>query len=144
MNIAPILIVDRNPDDVEFARAYLQDQNIANPIDTAESGRDALAYLDADASLPALILIQLGDLSDMSGSELLSRLRADARTVATPVFAFSSSAHTAPAPVGDRPEPLVLLTRPIAFPHFGDFVRALNLELRLVSAPEPARSSEAS
>jgi len=87
---ASILLVEDNPDDRELTIAGLRDSNIANPIDVARDGQEALAYFDdSTRPLPALVLLDL-QLPRISGLEVLRRLRAAARTRLVPIVMLIS------------------------------------------------------
>ena len=92
MVIRKILLVEDNPDDVELTMRALRKSNIANEVDVARDGVEALSYLfdrpactrkDPDCA-PAVILLDL-KLPRIDGLEVLRRIRADERTKVLPV-----------------------------------------------------------
>jgi len=72
--------------------------NLANQVDVARDGQQALDYLfgegefaaSAGHALPTVVLLDIG-LPRLSGLEVLARLRADARTRLLPVVILTSS-----------------------------------------------------
>lgn len=98
MSIKTILLVEDNPQDELLTVRALRRANVANRIDVARDGQQALDYLfrtgefaDRDApELPTVILLDIG-LPRLSGLEVLERLRADERTELLPVVILTSS-----------------------------------------------------
>jgi CheY-like chemotaxis protein len=95
-----ILLVEDNEEDEELALRALRRSQVADRIEVARDGEEALAYLfcegpwrDRDASRqPDLILLDL-KLPKLDGIDVLRRLRADERTRRIPVVVFSSSSE---------------------------------------------------
>lgn len=98
MTMKSILLVEDNPQDEMLTLRALRKANVANRIDVARDGQQALDYLfraDEFANregpeLPTVILLDIG-LPRLSGLEVLERLRADARTELVPVVILTSS-----------------------------------------------------
>jgi two-component system response regulator len=92
-----ILLVEDNPDDEALTIRALKKHNIANRVEVARDGVEALDYLfgsgphaSREASLPQLVLLDL-KLPRMDGLEVLKHIRADARTRLLPVVVLTSS-----------------------------------------------------
>ena len=69
----------------------LKTHHLANRIQVARDGAEALAYLSAPgAALPRVVLLDL-KLPKVSGVEVLEAIRADERTRALPVVVLTSS-----------------------------------------------------
>src|SRR6476646_8009166 len=93
-----ILLVEDNPSDIGLTERALQKCRIGNELVVVEDGQDALDYLFASgrhagrdpAVLPALTLLDL-KLPEVSGLEVLRRIRSDARTRRLPVVILTSS-----------------------------------------------------
>lgn len=74
--ICPILLVEDNPMDVDLTRRAFARRKLANPIQVARDGEEALAYLprwEAGELLPAVILLDL-KLPKVDGLEVLRQL----------------------------------------------------------------------
>ena len=85
-----ILLVEENADDRDLTIRVLTRSKIANEIDVARDGEEALQYFEGHSrSLPALVLLDL-KLPKM-GLDVLKRVRADERTKLVPVVALTSS-----------------------------------------------------
>lgn len=102
-----IALVEDNPDNRLLARAILED---LYDIVEYESGPEAIDGMRHD--VPALVLLDIS-LPVMDGTEVLSRIRADAALRALPVIALTAHAMS-----GDREKYLSLgfdayVTKPI-------------------------------
>ncbi len=86
-----ILLVEDNPDDRELTLRALRQHRLANRIEVARDGAEALAFLSAaSAPLPKVVLLDL-KLPKVSGIEVLEAIRADDRTRTLPVVVLTSS-----------------------------------------------------
>lgn len=91
-----ILIVDDSPKDVELTIAALAENNLANEVDVAEDGVEALDYLykrgkfDNGNGNPAVILLDI-KMPRMNGIELLKHIRSDPKFKFIPVIMVTSS-----------------------------------------------------
>ena len=93
-----ILLVEDNPEDLELALRALRKANLANHIQTARDGAEALDYIFAEGEYsgrkvedsPKVILLDL-KLPKVDGLEVLKRLKSDPRTRAIPVVVLTSS-----------------------------------------------------
>jgi hypothetical protein len=93
-----ILLVEDNVQDEMLILRTLKKVNLANDVDVARDGQQALDYLfctgeyseRAGAGLPTVVLLDIG-LPRLSGLEVLERLRADPRTRLQPVVILTSS-----------------------------------------------------
>lgn len=93
-----ILIVEDNPLDLEMTLRGLRKAKLANRIEVARDGAEALEFLFCEGAhagrrmedVPQLVLLDL-KLPKIDGLEVLARLKADARTRAIPVVMLTSS-----------------------------------------------------
>lgn len=98
MKARSILLVEDNPQDEFLIRRSLAALNPGNKVDVVRDGRQALDYLFREGKfaglkgepLPAAVLLDIG-LPDVSGHEVLARLRVDERTQCLPVVILTSS-----------------------------------------------------
>ena len=98
MNRKSILLVEDDAHDEMLILRALRRINLANEIDIARDGQQALDYLFAEGEfagrageeLPAVVLLDIG-LPRLSGLEVLARLRNDPRTRLQPVVMLTSS-----------------------------------------------------
>jgi CheY-like chemotaxis protein len=90
-----ILLVEDNPADVRWAQESLREGRLANEMDVARDGEEALAYLRrqgkfAGVKLPDLILLDL-NLPKKDGVEVLAEIRSDAELKDMPVAVLTTS-----------------------------------------------------
>ncbi len=93
-----ILLVEDNDQDEKLILRALRKVNLANQVDVARDGQQALDYLFAEGEfasragqpLPTVVLLDI-NLPRISGLDVLKRLRADPRTHLLPVVVLTSS-----------------------------------------------------
>lgn len=98
MSIKSILLVEDNPQDEMLTLRALRRANVANRIDVARDGQQALDYLFREGDyadregpdLPTVVVLDIG-LPRLSGLEVLEHLRSDDRTTLLPVVILTSS-----------------------------------------------------
>ena len=90
-NCATILLVEDNPADYETALRAFRSANMSNPIHRCEDGDEAIEFLNATRTLPALILLDL-NLPGTDGRELLVEIKQSPRLKWIPVIALTTSA----------------------------------------------------
>jgi two-component system response regulator len=96
--LAQIFLVEDNPHDVELALHALRKRKVANTIQVARDGAEALEYLFGEGRYagrdvrrtPNLILLDL-KLPLVDGLEVLARVKGDPRTRHIPVVVLTSS-----------------------------------------------------
>jgi two-component system response regulator len=92
-----ILLVEDNPNDVELTLHALKRANVANRIEVARDGAEALEFIfgtGARADLqnhPGMILLDL-KLPKVDGMEVLRRVKEDPRTRPIPVIRYLRAA----------------------------------------------------
>ena len=93
-----ILLVEDNPDDMEMTLHALREAKLANRIQIARDGAEALDFIFCQGvfasrkmeSGPKMILLDL-KLPKIDGREVLARIKSDARTKKIPVIILTSS-----------------------------------------------------
>lgn len=126
-------MVEDNPNDLELALHALKKHKLANRIQVARDGAEALEFLfgkDGSATrlpkTPKIILLDL-KLPKVDGLEVLRRIKKDPRTRSIPVTVLSSSREDR-----DLAEAYSLgvnsyIVKPVGFHAFVDAVRQLGL-----------------
>lgn len=140
--VKTILLVEDNSDDEELTRLALEKSNIANTLDVARDGAQALdylfrrgAYAERDpADLPTIVLLDL-KLPKVDGLEVLRQLRADERTRLMPVVILTSSKEERDLATGYRLGANSYIRKPVDFDKFVEAVRQLGLYWLVLNEP---------
>jgi CheY-like chemotaxis protein len=136
-----ILLVEDDPGHARLIERNLCRALITNPIVTLSDGQQAVDYLwrentyaGASHALPLLLLLDL-NLPGLDGSQVLARIKADARTKHIPVIILTTT---------DEPYEIkrcyelgcsVYLTKPVEYEQFAEAMRKLGLFLSIVKLP---------
>jgi CheY-like chemotaxis protein len=98
VNPSEILLVEDSPQDAELTLRALRKANLANHIEIARDGAEALDYLFCEGAysgrsiedVPKVVLLDL-KLPKVDGLEVLQRMKSDPRTRLIPVVVLTSS-----------------------------------------------------
>ena len=133
MNEKTILLVEDNPDDEELTLRALRRAKVANEVAVAHDGVEALDYLfrrgrfeGIAASRPALVVLDL-KLPKLGGIEVLTQIRADARTETLPVVVLTSSTEDEDIIRSYRSGANSYVRKPVNFAEFTSAVGQLGL-----------------
>lgn len=138
-----ILLVEDSPNDVELTLEALSEHNLANEVEVAKDGQEALDYLyyqerfsDRLNGNPAVILLDL-KLPKINGIEVLKRVRTDEKLKLIPVVVLTSSHEEK-----DRVESYNLgvnayVVKPVDFHAFIDAVKNLGMFWAIINEPPP-------
>ncbi len=143
MNAMPvtILLIEDDPGHARLIEKNVRRAGVANDITHKSDGTTALEYLfgrgEAVKAEPILVLLDL-NLPDMSGTEILARIKADKLLKRTPVIVLTTT--------DDRGEIQrcydlgcnVYITKPVEYEGFASAIRQLGLFLTVMQMPEPA------
>lgn len=138
-----IVMVEDDEGHARLIERNIRRAGISNRLTHFTDGTSALDYLFNAATGPmhggpALILLDL-NLPDMSGTDILARIKADARLHRTPVVVLTTT--------DDRLEIQrcydlgcnVYVTKPVNYESFADAIRQLGLFLSVIQVPEPGK-----
>ena len=136
-----ILLVEDDPGHARLIERNLRRALITNEIVTLSDGQQAVDYLfkertyaEATHALPLLMLLDL-NLPQLDGYQVLTRLKADARTRHIPVIILTTT---------DEPHEIercyalgcnVYITKPVEYEQFAEAMRKLGLFLSIVQIP---------
>jgi two-component system, chemotaxis family, response regulator Rcp1 len=130
MELHRLLVVEDSESDIELLREALADSEPAIELDVVRHGEDALSFLRREgefeaAERPDLVVLDL-NLPRMGGFEVLSALREDVdpRLRRLPVIVFTTSATTTDVDRAYDLHASSFVTKPTAFEHYLDAVRA--------------------
>lgn len=129
-----ILLVEDNPDDEELTRLAFAECRIANRLDVARDGQEALDYLFAagkyagrdPCELPQVVLLDL-KLPKIDGLEVLRRIRANGNTRLLPVVILTTSKEQKDLVASYSLGANSYIQKPVDFAQFLEAVRQLGL-----------------
>jgi two-component system response regulator len=140
-----ILLVEDNPQDVKLALHAFKKHKLANHIQVARDGAEAVHFLfgtgpyeGRDISRrPKVVLLDL-KLPFLDGIEVLQRIRSDPRTLTLPVVVLTSSAEEPDIAKCYQLGVNSYIVKPVDFDQFIDVSRQLGLYwLLLNQLPAP-------
>ena len=127
-----LLLIEDNPQDLELALRALRKANLANRIEVARDGAEALDYLFAEgphvgrsiADTPKVILLDL-KLPKVDGLDVLRRIKGDPRTKLIPVVVLTSSREQRDVVESYKLGVNSYIVKPVEFDKFVDAVKDL-------------------
>lgn len=140
-----ILLVEDNPRDLDLTLRALKKHNLANHVQVARDGAEALDYLFGAGAFagrdvsdrPRVVLLDL-KLPKVDGLEVLRRIRQDERTRLIPVVVLTSSQEDRDIIESYRLGVNSYITKPMDFDKFLDCVKHLGMYWLLLNhAPYP-------
>jgi CheY-like chemotaxis protein len=145
-----ILLVEDNRDDLELAMHALRKENLANHIQIARDGEEALDFLFCtgpytDRSFdrpPKLVLLDL-KLPKVDGLEVLRRMKSDPRTRAIPVVILTSSKEERDLTRGYGLGANSYIQKSVDFQQFQETVKIAGLYWLLINQPAPVAAAKA-
>jgi two-component system response regulator len=141
-NDIEILLVEDNPRDAEMTLRALRKQNLANKVQLAKDGAEALDFLFARGAythrdpnhVPKLVLLDL-KLPKVSGLEVLRAIKGDEQTRTIPVVVLTSSQEEKDMVESYRLGVNSYIVKPVDFDKFVESVGQLGLYWLLVNKP---------
>lgn len=146
-NHVEILLVEDNPNDLELALHALKRNNLANHIEVARDGAEALDFLFGTGAYagrpidekPKVILLDL-KLPKVDGLEVLQQVKADPRTRTIPVVVLTSSREERDVVESYELGVNSYIVKPVDFEQFTEAVRSLGLYWLLLNQPPQINS----
>jgi two-component system response regulator len=129
-----LLLVEDNPEDLELCLRALRQANLANHVQVARDGAEAIDFIFCEGPHvgrqindgPKVILLDL-KLPKIDGLEVLQRLKADPRTRLIPVVVLTSSKEQRDLIESYRLGVNSYIVKPVNFERFTEAVRELGL-----------------
>lgn len=115
--------------DVDLTRRAFSRHNLANPLEVARDGQEAVDFIarwDSGDPLPAVILLDL-KLPKLSGLEVLRAIRADPQFSTVPVVILTSSAEDQDIVNAYSLGANSYIVKPVDFDKFIDVARQIEL-----------------
>jgi two-component system, response regulator len=139
-----ILLVEDGDDDAELTARAFRKARIANPLVRARDGVEALDYLLGRgahaarnvADVPAVILLDL-NLPRVSGIEVLTAIRADARIKHVPVVILTSSNEDRDRLAAYQQHANSFVRKPVDYDQFVTAAQELGLYWLVLNEPPP-------
>lgn len=140
-----VLLVDDNPADVELTVHVLRHNGLANAIQIAEDGEEALDFVfgrgphagRSVADRPRVILLDL-KLPKVDGIDVLRAIRSDDRTRAIPVVLLTSSKEQRDVVEGYKWGANAFIQKPVDFEQFQNAIQQIGLFWLVVNESPPA------
>jgi two-component system, response regulator len=140
-----ILIVEDNPDDLELALHALRKEGLANQVEVARDGEQALDFLFCRGAYshrsmtnpPRLVLLDL-KLPKINGLQVLRELKSHPATKAIPVSILTASREEQDLVEGYRLGVNSYIQKPVDFEQFRATVKQASLFWLVVNQPPPA------
>ena len=142
-----VLLVEDNPSDQELTLRLLRKEGLANRIQVANDGEEALDFIfcrnehsqrNFDTP-PRLILLDL-KLPKVNGLEVLREIKGDPRTAQIPVVVLTSSVEEKDLIEGYHLGVNSYIQKPVDFDRFRETVRQIGLYWLVVNRPSPANA----
>ena len=137
-----ILIVEDNPDDLEMTLRALRKANLANNIQVAHDGAEALEFIFGQGAYagrlvengPKVILLDL-KLPKIDGLEVLRRVKGDLRTKVIPVVVLTSSKEVPDVAEAYKLGANSYIVKPVNFERFAAAISELGMYWLLLNQP---------
>ena len=135
-----IVMVEDDEGHARLIERNIRRAGISNDVRHFTDGGSALEYLFKDASGPALngpalVLLDL-NLPDMSGTDILARIKSEPRMKRTPVVVLTTTDDKVEIQRCYDLGCNVYITKPVNYESFADAIRQLGLFLAVIQVPE--------
>ncbi len=140
--LAEILFVEDNADDVEMTLRALRQANLANRIHVVRDGEAALHFLFCKGEysdrrpeqIPQMILLDLA-LPKIDGLEVLRRIKTDAKTISIPTIVLTASVRDRDLATSKRLGADAYIVKPVDFRNLSEITPQFGLQWALLRAP---------
>jgi len=144
-----ILLAEDDPNDMELTLNALGEHNLANDVQVARDGAEALDYLyrrgefaDRPEGNPVLILLDL-KMPKVSGIEILRQLKSDETKRTIPVVILTSSRESQDLETCYQLGINAYVVKPVIFSDFINAVQGIGVFFALINEPPPKVKGDA-
>ncbi|MBP0446807.1 response regulator [Roseomonas sp. SSH11] len=145
--LRPILLVEDSLNDIELTLAALERSRLANPVQVARDGVEALDFLfrlgnapdSMPGPLPVVILLDI-KLPRVDGLEVLERIRAEPRTRQVPVVMLTSSREEQDLVRSYGLGVNAFVVKPVGHREFFEAIRDIGAFWAVLNEPPPTHS----
>ena len=134
-----IIMIEDDPGHARLIEKNIRRAGVNNKIIHFESGTTALRYLFEPAvrdNGPVLVLLDL-NLPDMSGTDILEKLKADEKLKRAPVVILTTTDDQREIQRCYALGCNVYITKPVEYETFASAIRQLGLFISIMQVPEP-------
>ena len=137
-----ILLVEDNPNDLELTLRVLKQHNLANDIEVARDGAEALEFVFGTGKHegrdpnngPTVVLLDI-KLPKVDGLEVLRQIKADPRTRSIPVVLLTSSREERDIMQGYALGTNSYIVKPVDFEQFVESIKQLGVYWLVLNEP---------
>jgi two-component system response regulator len=137
-----ILLVEDNPTDLELALRVFRKYHLANRIEVARDGGEALDFVFGEGAhasrgaiqIPKVILLDL-KLPKVGGLEVVRRIKGDPRTHAIPIVVLTSSQEEKDLVESYQLGVNSYIVKPVDFDQFSECLKQIGIYWLLSNAP---------
>jgi CheY-like chemotaxis protein len=142
-NLKRILLVEDDSKDIELTLNALSEYNLANAVDVARDGVEAMNYLCRQGMFakrppgnPVVIMLDL-KMPRMDGVQLLRRIKENAQLCFIPVVVLTSSRESPDLEACYRLGVNAYVVKPVRFIDFVDAVKQTGVFWAMINQPPP-------
>ena len=139
--IRPILLVEDNPVDLDLTKRAFSKRKIANPVQVATDGEEALRWIerwDSGEPTPVVILLDL-KLPKVDGLEVLKQLKNHALYRTIPVVVLTTSSESVDVKSAYLLGANSYLVKPVDYDKFVEVVAQIELYWGVINEPPVLR-----
>ncbi|HEY8994031.1 MAG TPA: response regulator [Lacunisphaera sp.] len=143
-----ILLVDDSLKDIDLTLAALEEHNLANKVDVARDGTEALDYLHRrgqfagrDDTLPVVVLLDI-KMPKLNGIEVLQKMKADPIFKRLPVVMLTSSKEEPDLAACYQLGANAYVVKPVDFQQFVTAVKHLGVFWAVLNQPPSIDSQQ--